>query len=160
MLKNWCCDRSDFEPPRPLVTRRFNPTFVLPIHAPPALDPSQSTSLTGRQTGTGSSNIDLPSISAVPSSPLLGYMRIGLLSMINLTGHTPAYTFTTRFSGKDVKLYSLQDLCDEAPGPVILFPEGTTTNGRGLLRPSEGLFGSGGWEVPVRQRAVWVCWFK
>lgn len=87
-------------------------------------------------------------------------MPVGLLSMINLTGHTPAHTFATRFSGKDIKLYSLKELCDKAPGPVVLFPEGTTTNGRGLLRSSEGLFGTEGWEVPVRQRAVWVCWFK
>ena len=142
------------------ITNRFNPTFALPIHAPPAVDPSRSASVTGRQTGTGSSNIDLPSISSVPSSPLLGYLPVGLITMLNMTGHTPAHFHSSQYEGKDVKLYALEELCDRAPGAVVLFPEGTTTNGRGLLRSSEGLFGTQGWEVPVRKRAVWVCWFK
>jgi len=80
--------------------------------------------------------------------------------MLNLTGHTPAHFYSSQYEGKGVKLYTLEELCDRAPGPVVLFPEGTTTNGRGLLRSSEGLFGAHGWEVPVRKRAVWVCWFK
>jgi hypothetical protein len=141
-------------------TNRFNPTFALPIHTPPAVDPSRSASVTGRQTGTGSSNIDLPSISSVPSSPLLGYLPVSLFTILNLTGHTPAHFYSSQYEGKGVKLYTLEELCDRAPGAVVLFPEGTTTNGRGLLRSSEGLFGSQGWEVPVRKRAVWVCWFK
>ena len=116
--------------------------------------------MTGRHTGTGSANIDLPSVSAVPQSPLLGYMPVGLATMVRSTGQTPATTYDTWRSGKDTKLYSLNELCDQAPGPVVLFPEGTTTNGRGLLRLSKGLFGPDGWQVPVRQRSVWVCWFK
>lgn len=135
---------------------RFNPVFALPIHEPPQPSDQSSQSVTGRQTGTGSSNINLPSISAVPASPLLGYLPVGLFDLIRFTGLTPAQYPSTQAG----QLMTLERLCQQAPGPVVMFPEGCTTNGRGLLRFGKDLFGPEGWEVPVRKRSVWVCLFK
>lgn len=142
---------------------RFNPIFALPIHAPLQEDSSPTQPTTGRQTGTGSSALNLPSISAVPPSPLLGYIPVPFLTMLTFTGTTPQQAYTRYIEAsteQEGRLLSLEQIRSQAGGPVVVFVEGTTGNGRGLLRISKGLFGLEGWEVPVRRGSVWVCWFK
>lgn len=61
--------------------------------------------------------------------PVVGYRVVSLLSLISLTGNTPIPV-----AQQGHKPSSLEKICKEASQPVVLFPEGTTSNGRGLLR--------------------------
>lgn len=148
---------------RSLCLHSYNPTFLLPIHAPPALSPSDlgtAGTATGRQTGTGSAQITLPSISNVAQTPLLGFKPMRLYQMIGLTGQTPLDFFNAYHQGGEGagKLYSLREARDKIYGPLVVFPEGTTSNGRALLRFGKDVLADV--DVPVRRGSVWVTSFR
>ncbi len=124
------------------------------MHAPP-LPSLPDVPATGRQTGTGSAQLSLPAVSNAPRSALLGYRRASLFQLVARTSLPPLYA---REDGAGAALVTLDEARRSACGPVCLFPEATTSNGRGLLRFAEG-FG-GGIEVPVRGWKVWVVYFK
>lgn len=112
--------------------------------------------LTGRHTGTGSARLStaLPS-STGPQPPLTGYIHVPLLALLKRTGALPPH-------GSDAKptYRTLREARRKAPGPVVLFPEGTTSNGRALLRFGEGVLADGDVasdEIPGR---VWVKFFR
>lgn len=81
----------------------------------------------GRRTGTGSAALSSPA-ARVPSAriSLAGVRRVGLLSLLRETGAAPSV-------GAD-GLESLEDVRRAADRPIVVFPEGVTSNGRGLLR--------------------------
>ncbi|WRT66698.1 uncharacterized protein IL334_003659 [Kwoniella shivajii] len=106
---------------------RHNPTFLLPIFSP---DISTSTAKTGRHTGTGSASIN----STLSQPPLLGYQPISIISLLAKTGSLPD-TFDVPPKG----MYkTLREARRKEGRPIALFPEGTTGNGRALLRFAEG----------------------
>lgn len=121
------------------VPHRFstscNPVFVLPVpeylpqfeKTTPASVPVSNRP--GRATGTGSANVQTSEKhSTVPSVPFKGFRRVSLLQMISLTGHFPPYF------KDDSRVYSLEEIRKSSGRPVVVFPECTTSNGRGLLR--------------------------
>jgi len=118
---------------------RFDPIFVLPVTDPAQLDPDTSSTPTiqkpGRRTGTGSAAISNSATFAsknrqlAPHAKVLGFKVVSLWSMITHTGRIPLKT-----SNDKEKHESLGEVRRRAHGPIVVFPECTTSNGRGLLR--------------------------
>ncbi|KIY73657.1 hypothetical protein CYLTODRAFT_365138 [Cylindrobasidium torrendii FP15055 ss-10] len=110
---------------------RFNPTFTLPVpESLPQMPQSRGDPVTrtpGRRTGTGSANISQPSSGPSTKIPIAGFRRVSLLELLRSTGSTPAVG----------PAESLDVICKASRGPVVVFPECTTSNGRGLLRFSD-----------------------
>ncbi|EKM59393.1 uncharacterized protein PHACADRAFT_114068 [Phanerochaete carnosa HHB-10118-sp] len=113
---------------------RFDPIFVLPVSDPVDLSSASrsSTPLSvtpGRRTGTGSAAISSPSTRApTPHSNIVGFRKASLFSMLAATGSVP---LPRERAGE----YSpLEDIRRRADRPIVVFPECTTSNGRGLLR--------------------------
>ncbi|KAF9247206.1 hypothetical protein BU15DRAFT_84744 [Melanogaster broomeanus] len=81
--------------------------------------PTSSTSSVSdsRRTGTGSAAISTP-------VPIRGFRPVSFLSMIRATGRTPQATSS--------------DIRKSAERPVVVFPECTTSNGRGISVPTKG----------------------
>ncbi|KAF9452458.1 hypothetical protein P691DRAFT_721878 [Macrolepiota fuliginosa MF-IS2] len=132
---------------------RCNPVFVLPV--PETIPRFESvahasapvTKRPGRATGTGSANIQSPQKhSAVPVVPIKGFRQVSLLQMICLTGRLPPYFKDTTGAR------SLEEIRKSTRRPVAVFPECTTSNGRGLLRFAN-VFNS---EVPVKGYQVFI----
>ncbi|KAJ9092427.1 hypothetical protein QFC21_006809 [Naganishia friedmannii] len=143
-----------------LAPARFNSTFLLPIHEPL---PSTSSGL-GSGSATPTSATNLPSISQSPQATFLGYTPVSLLTLLRHTGCTPTafHLLVTTPAGavNPQKVFpSLESVRNLVPGPVVVFPEGTTSNGRALLRFAEGVLGDVK-SVPVRGFNVWVLFFK
>lgn len=120
---------------------RFNPIFVLPVsaageQAQQAATPSSPITRTpGRRTGTGSAAISSPAARApTPRVPILGFRQTSLFGMLQATGHIPS-AVQAHTTSSDVK--SLEEIRGSADRPVVVFPECTTSNGRGLLRFAE-----------------------
>lgn len=120
---------------------RFNPIFVLPVsaageQAQQAATPSSPITRTpGRRTGTGSAAISSPAARApTPRVPILGFRQTSLFGMLRATGHVPS-AVQAHTTSSDVK--SLEEIRGGADRPVVVFPECTTSNGRGLLRFAE-----------------------
>jgi hypothetical protein len=123
---------------------RHNPVFLLPVFGPAG---EGTAPLTGRHTGTGSANISL----SLPQPPLLGYQPIPLLSMLARTGSLPpTYTVPPRNMYK-----TLREARRKEMRPVCLFPEGTTSNGRAVLRLPNGVL-----EKESDNEADGIIWVK
>ena len=139
-------------PPRYLF--RFNPIFVLPVCETldvPSVTPT-STPLSrtpGRRTGTGSAALSSPpagSRAPTPRVPIAGFRRVGLLRMLAAAGHLPLLAGAA-------KPVPLEEIRASADRPVVVFPEGTTSNGRALLRFAEVFAGV---KLPVMKYKVFV----
>ncbi|KAG1753936.1 uncharacterized protein EDB91DRAFT_1100725 [Suillus paluster] len=96
---------------------QYNPIFVLPVaNAPTALsstrDASSISYTPGRKTGTGSAAI----------------------SSVNRVLSSPEVIHGFRQAPSSAPLRSLEDIRRSVRRPVVVFPECTTSNGRGLLR--------------------------
>ena len=63
-----------------------------------------------------------------------GYTTVSFINMIRATGYTPPYygLSNSSSSAKDIP-----SLCRRSKRPLVLFPEFTTSNGRGLLHFSD-----------------------
>lgn len=133
---------------------RFNPVFVLPIPESPvtaslASQPSAPITHTpGRRTGTGSANVQSPRKATNTRTRILGYREVSLLSIIRYTGNVPPFGG----SASDSSPRALEDIRKRADRPVVVFPECTTSNGRGILRFSDAF----GEKVPVKSYEVFV----
>ncbi|KAG5637843.1 hypothetical protein H0H81_003048 [Sphagnurus paluster] len=102
----------------------------------------------GRRTGTGSANVQSPRKTTTLPGTILGFRRVSLLSMITFTGQVPPFGH----SASTASYSSLEDLRKAAERPIVVFPECTTSNGRGLLRFAK-VFQT---EVPVKKYQVFV----
>jgi len=126
----------------------FDPIFVLPVAPNPSNTPTLAPT-TGRHTGTGSAALKTLS---VPPTPLAGFHTVPLPRLLVFTGYTPAsYDIPTTGAR------TLEQIRKEAKASgkaVVVFPECTTSNGRGLLRFAKGVFG--GESVPVKGYGVWI----
>ncbi|KAF5322698.1 hypothetical protein D9619_000453 [Psilocybe cf. subviscida] len=113
------------------LATQYNPTFVIPIVECLPETPAASRTGTpishkpGRRTGTGSANIQMADRALVTRIPIAGFRQLSLLSMIAYTGGVP------ELGGPS---FALEEIRRSAKGPVVVFPECTTSNGRGLLR--------------------------
>ncbi|TFK55768.1 hypothetical protein OE88DRAFT_1710117 [Heliocybe sulcata] len=117
---------------------RFNPIFLIPIPiSDPAMStPTPSTPLShtpGRRTGTGSAALSSPSARApAPRVPIIGFHQVSLLRMVRYTGGVPSADAAQASHPRP-----LDEILSRADRPVVLFPECTTSNGRGILRFSD-----------------------
>ncbi|GHJ86973.1 hypothetical protein NliqN6_3375 [Naganishia liquefaciens] len=118
---------------------RYQPTFLLPIHEEaPASTADTSESITTH-------------------TKFLGYKPVRLSTLLSLTAHTPT-TFRTRLAGT-ITYPSIAHARSSLPGaPLVVFPEGTTSNARGLLKFSKGCLADV--KVPVITYNVWIMFFK
>ena len=110
----------------------FDPIFVLPVSSTlvEQQDTSPETRVTGRKTGTGSAAISSPVRRATRRGDIVGFRKTSLLRMIASTGNTPSDASSGNYS-------SLEEIRRGASRPLVVFPECTTSNGRGLLRFAE-----------------------
>ncbi|KAL1736047.1 hypothetical protein EV714DRAFT_267582 [Schizophyllum commune] len=111
---------------------RFNPIFVYPIVDALPKAPAQKSSPSpvshtpGRRTGTGSAAVAAPTTrEAVPRAPITGFRIASLLEMVRSTGNVLPQPGKGR---------PLEDIRRAANRPIVVLPECTTSNGRGLLR--------------------------
>ncbi|KAF9469103.1 hypothetical protein BDZ94DRAFT_1245371 [Collybia nuda] len=135
------------------LASRFNPIFVLPVcdaaHTP-SVSSSASTPITytpGRRTGTGSANIQSPSKLVTPRISITGFREVSLFSILRLTGQVPP--FDESFSPA---IRPLETIRAKAVQPLVVLPECTTSNGRGLLRFSSVFHQN----VPVKNHQMFV----
>ncbi|KAK7695473.1 hypothetical protein QCA50_000109 [Cerrena zonata] len=132
---------------------RFNPIFVLPVSSPVDLSTKSSTSdpitsTPGRRTGTGSAAISSPKTrKPTPCATIVGFRQVSLLSMIRATGNIPLDSTSCN------DYVSLEEIRTKADRPIVVFPECTTSNGRGLLRFADVFKGV---DVPVTGFSVFV----
>ncbi|KAG2369904.1 hypothetical protein BDR07DRAFT_1468101 [Suillus spraguei] len=116
---------------------QYNPLFVLPVANTPtassARDASSISYTPGRKTGTGSAAIS-------------SFDRVSLLEIISSTGNTPS-------APSSVPSRSLDDIRHSARSPVVVFPECTTSNGRGLLRFADVFNGA---SVPTKGYSLFL----
>lgn len=115
--------------------------FLLPVFSPAPMEKA----LTGRHTGTGSAQIS----TSLPQPPLLGYQAYSLFAMLKRSGSLP----------ETLTIPPMYRTLREARrhGLVCLFPEGTTSNGRALLRIPDGVLGDG--EIGM-EGVIWVKYLK
>jgi len=130
------------------LRNRFDPIFVLPVAPKPSSAPTLAPT-TGRHTGTGSAALKTLSVSP---TPLDWFHAVPLLHLIVLTGYTPASYDLPRAGARTFE--RIRKEAKASGKPVVVFPECTTSNGRGLLRFAEGVLGCE--SVPVRGYGVWV----
>ncbi|KDQ64853.1 hypothetical protein JAAARDRAFT_202123 [Jaapia argillacea MUCL 33604] len=118
---------------------RYNPIFLLPIPSSPIPTPQiQSPSRNqpqtpGRRTGTGSAALSSPTPlthTSTPRIPINKFKPVSLLQIIGVTGTIPQ-------PDEGQGGMSLEDIRSKSDRPVVLFPECTTSNGRGMLRFGE-----------------------
>jgi hypothetical protein len=126
----------------------FDPIFVLPVNNEPAQkhDRHAETRATGRRTGTGSAAISQPTKPLAQRVNIAGFRKVSLLQIIMCTGRAPLDASSGIYS-------SLEEIRSSANRPVVVFPECTTSNGRGLLRFAELFKGR---PVPVKGFKVFV----
>jgi hypothetical protein len=127
----------------------LDPIFVLPVSstlARAARVRLRRRALAGRKTGTGSAAISSPVRRAARRADIVGFRKTSLLRMIMSTGNTPLDASSGNYS-------SLEEIRRKATRPLVVFPECTTSNGRGLLRFAEVFRGRA---VPVKGYKVFV----
>lgn len=112
------------------VAGRFNPTFVLPIPDFLPETPKQSllastpiTQQTRRRTAELRSKIIRSHI------PIRGFQEVSFLKMVSVTGRVPPFG---NLHLNDA--LSLEEIRRKSSKPIVVFPECTSSNGRGLLR--------------------------
>lgn len=132
------------------MVHRFDPIFVMPVFEErnSSVVNSDSSPITYRPGRSKDSGVPSPSsLQTITSrSAVRGFRRVSLFSMIQTTGHTPdRLTFNT--------VSQLKELKQSAERPVVVFPECTTSNGRGLLRFVDVFEGT---HLPTKQFKVFI----
>lgn len=127
------------------VSRRHNPTFLLPVFSEAITVDSNF----GRASGTGSASILLPTT----SSTCIGYVPVRPLALMARTGSLPPTA--AEVAGQKV-FKTLAAARAASPGPVLVFPEGTTSNGRAVLRFGDGVLG----EEVGKEGIVWIKFMR
>lgn len=79
-----------------------------------------------------SANVRSAHKSVTLPTEILGFQPVSLLTLVGLTGQVPPFG---SLNGSNSKCpLSLENLRKSADRPIVIFPECTTSNGRGLLR--------------------------
>jgi hypothetical protein len=131
----------------------FNPIFVLPVSETvdiPSTDSNLSAPTThspGRRTGTGSANISSSNRAPSARKRVLGFRKVSLFTILPLTGNVPPFSLAPETPS------SLDDIRRNADRPVVIFPECTTSNGRGMLRFADIFRGE---NVPVKKFRLFI----
>ncbi len=117
-----------------LTNVRFNPVFVLPVPASSALTsaPSKSDPVSrtpGRRTGTGSANVSVSTRAPRERISIIGFQRLSLLNVLCQSGNVPPYRVDQGLAPQ-----SFEAIRSTSDRPIVVFPECTTSNGRGLIR--------------------------
>jgi hypothetical protein len=133
----------------------FDPIFLLPettsIPSEATLTSAPVTSTPGRRTGTGSAAISSPATrTASTKIPLAGFRRASPWTMIRATGRVPPFI-------EAGPVQQLEQILKTADRPVVIFPECTTSNGRGMLRFADVFPGM---NVPVSAFKIFVMCFR
>lgn len=132
---------------------RYDPTFVIPVADSPQLAPNHSTPIThtpGRRTGTGSANIQSSQARITTTrQSIKGFYQVSLLRMIRMTGQVPSSLPAHLTSRRPL---SIDDIREKARRPIVVFPECTTSNGRGLLRFAN-VFNK---DIPIKDFKVFI----
>ncbi|KAJ3776589.1 hypothetical protein FB446DRAFT_817321 [Lentinula raphanica] len=117
------------------LSYRFDPLFLLPIpesdvQEAPSVTSSPISSTPGRRSAR-SSMPEVTSTSRKPSSQveIIGFSPVSLFTMLRETGSAPPYASATKHTPQ-----SLEEIRKTSNRPIVVFPECTTSNGRGLLR--------------------------
>jgi hypothetical protein len=132
-----------------LTLPRFNPTFVLPVCEPVEISvqsPRASAHTPGRRTGTGSAALSSPNRTPSTRKPVTGFQAVSLLSILSATGGVPPYN-------PNMTTCTLEEIRQVADRPIVVFPECTTSNGRGMLRFAD-VFKD--YSVPVKHFKVFI----
>ncbi|KAH6915003.1 hypothetical protein BKA70DRAFT_1383184 [Coprinopsis sp. MPI-PUGE-AT-0042] len=129
---------------------RFNPVFVLPVperkvESVGASEDSAIAYKPGRRTGTGSANISQATKTHSQRILIIGFRTVSLWKMIISTGYAPQVG--------NLPYQTLEDIRRTATRPIVVFPECTTSNGRGLLRFAD-VFKE---DVPVKGYNIFVA---
>lgn len=115
----------------------------------PSIPDNVTTSLSykpGRNKSYGAPVAPVPTRAASPRCAIKGFRSIDLLSMILAAGRTPE-----QYSSNCA--LPLEELRLSARRPIVVFPECTTSNGRGLLRFAEVFQG---FTVPVKKFNIFI----
>jgi len=137
----------------PLNMPRFNPIFVIPIPESipefPIQNLQEATPIVrtgGRRPGFIPAKYQ-PTITTPPRIPIRGFRQVSLLRLICMTGLVPPF-------GRSIPsdALSLEEIRQSASRPLAVFPECTTSNGRGILRFAS-VFQQ---NVPVKKHQVFV----
>ncbi|KAL4081791.1 hypothetical protein V8B97DRAFT_1863355 [Scleroderma yunnanense] len=133
------------------IAYRFNPIFVMPVveEPKPSVPVDASVPLSyrpGRNKVHGASTTSVLTRTTKSRSAINGFHPVSLFAMIQAAGHTPEKLSST-------VVLPLQELRRSAQRPIVIFPECTTSNGRGLLRFAEVFQG---FDVPVKQFNVFI----
>ncbi len=83
-------------------------------------------------------------------SEILGFREVSLLSMILAAGNVPPYN---ALINKRVEYKSLRQIQNETGRLIVVFPECTTSNGRGILRFADCFKGE---TVPTKGYNVFI----
>lgn len=118
---------------------RYDPVFVLPAANPPPVSSVPDGTVTNTR-GRGV-NATTTTLSREEShrQPIQGFRQVSLLTMICATGFGP--------QNATPPMSSLEQIRRMSSRPVVIFPECTSSNGKGLLRFAE-VFSE--YEVPVK----------
>ncbi|KZW04129.1 hypothetical protein EXIGLDRAFT_828052 [Exidia glandulosa HHB12029] len=111
---------------------RFDPIFLIPVSTPVETAPASAGPNTpGRSTGTGSAALaNSPSRYPQRYGKIIGFRTASLWQIIRHTGLPPVLDKDN--DGRVVE--SVERIRSKATRPVVVFPECTTSNGRGLLK--------------------------
>src|SRR5438046_900272 len=83
----------------------------------------------GRRTGTGSAAIAINKAGAMQPMPITGFHEVSLWKILSSLGQTPSTNGLPLEGAR-----SLESIRKGASRPLVVFPECTTSNGRGLLK--------------------------
>lgn len=102
----------------------------------------------GRRTGTGSAAINSLGRNTAQRIPIRGFRTITFFGILRLTGQVPPYGYTPH-----APIQTLEEIRRSARGPLVLFPECTTSNCRGLLRFADVFEGCA---VPLKKFKIFI----
>jgi hypothetical protein len=127
----------------------FDPIFILPVAPTPQPVQTDTTPVPGRRTGTGSAAIAINKAGAMQRMPITGFHQVSVWKVLSSLGQTPSTNGLPLEGAR-----SLEAIRKASNKPVVVFPECTTSNGRGLLRFADVFDPS--ISVPVKAFKVFV----
>jgi len=130
---------------------RYDPIFLIPVSEAippqPLASSAPLSSTPGRRTGTGSAAVSMPNRTLSSKVPITGFRAVSLFTALRLSGKVPPYVANGPPGA------TLDLIRKKANKPLVVFPECTTSNGRGLLRFANVFQGE---KIPTKAYQVFV----